>query len=158
MILEQLIYQSEPTIDPTSKDLVKILRSARKRNARLQVSGALLYSGAYFVQVLEGSCDAINKVYDRLMRDPRHHTLRLISYRRIQARRFEDWRMAMIPPDQLYPEFVGKLGHDSAFMPRLLGPDALVDLIDLLLERAPSTEPEAIDVPSAEDQPEHSPA
>ncbi|RVU13860.1 BLUF domain-containing protein [Methylobacterium oryzihabitans] len=73
-----------------------ILRASRRRNAATGVSGVLVYTGAGFLQVLEGSRPAVQTVFETLLVDRRHHTLSVIEMDLVPARRFGGWAMAFL--------------------------------------------------------------
>ncbi len=139
MALKQLIYQSRPSAPFSSKDLVSILRHARMINELVKVTGALIFTRRYFVQVLEGGSEAINQIYSRLGRDERHHDLKLISYRSIQERRFPKWSMALVTPKELDLRAVRSV-TEEAWVPETMEPDALVNLMQDLVFKTQAQE------------------
>lgn len=95
--LESLIYVSVARPQLARTDLDTILASAQRNNTAAGITGALLYYGGHFVQVLEGTAAAIDACLARLSKDPRHHTLRTLERRPIARRRFSRWSMRHIP-------------------------------------------------------------
>lgn len=91
--LIQLIYYSTAQREMSEADLLALLATSRERNARLGITGMLLYGGGVFLQVLEGPAAAVEQLYTRLARDPRHHGLIELERERIAARSFPDWSM-----------------------------------------------------------------
>jgi hypothetical protein len=69
----QLIYTSHATVPFTGQELVSLLKQPRQWNDLLGITGVLLYNDEHFVQVLEGSVEAIGDLYGKLLRDVRHH-------------------------------------------------------------------------------------
>ncbi len=72
------------------------MTTARRRNARLGITGALFYSSHSFAQVLEGPALAVDCLYARILVDPRHESVTLLHRRPIAQRRFERWTMAYV--------------------------------------------------------------
>lgn len=94
MSLVQLLYVSSATSDDLQdEELLKILDSSVSNNTKLGITGMLLYSRGTFMQVLEGSEEAINEVYRRICQDPRHHNVQTLYRDKIQHRDFPQWSM-----------------------------------------------------------------
>ena len=67
--------------------------NCRKKNARLGITGLLLYKGGNFIQTIEGEESRINDLYDSIGADPRHHGLIRVLSEPLAARKFPDWSM-----------------------------------------------------------------
>jgi hypothetical protein len=78
----------------TEADIRDIVETARVRNARLQVTGALIATDTHFAQVLEGSRAAINELMDSILRDRRHEQIDVVQDRQADQRGFPTWSMA----------------------------------------------------------------
>jgi hypothetical protein len=94
-----LLYVSRAAFPLGSADgnIAEILRSARFRNAEIGVTGALLYLGGYFAQVLEGEANDVNQLMIDILRDERHTDVRIIEVGPIEKRRFSTFSMAWVP-------------------------------------------------------------
>ncbi len=89
----RLIYKSHSKT-PIDWELVKsILETSRKGNKESGISGVLLATKNYFLQVLEGSFEEVNKLYSSIVRDSRHGEVQLISFTCIENRIFDTWAM-----------------------------------------------------------------
>ena len=93
-MLERLVYQSRASHEFGSLHLFQLLTSARLRNECLDITGHLLYSDELFTQCLEGPPDKLDHLWQSLLRDERHHDVKLMSRYPIVERRFPDWTMA----------------------------------------------------------------
>jgi hypothetical protein len=93
-----LIYVSHSKTDAreeTAVDTIRdILTTSRLKNARLGVTGALLFSESCFIQVLEGQKNAVESVFEAIECDVRHRDVTLLSFREMPHRRFSKWSMA----------------------------------------------------------------
>jgi FAD-dependent sensor of blue light len=101
MSLVRLAYISASLLadDPnTRRQVADILLASRRNNEESEVTGALLATGRYFAQVLEGEREAVEATYERIARDKRHKDIVLTLYESIEVRRFPDWAMAYIGP------------------------------------------------------------
>ncbi len=76
----------EPEVD-------NIVTVSKRRNAQRGVTGALMSTGTYFAQVLEGEQEVVAGLMASIAEDPRH--MRLKTIRTIEEeRRFPGWSMA----------------------------------------------------------------
>ncbi len=93
-VLERLLYRSKATNTFSSLHLFNMLSEARAKNARLGITGHLLYTEEVFVQCIEGTPEAVESLWKSLQRDHRHFDLEVLARDRIDTRRFADWTMA----------------------------------------------------------------
>lgn len=93
-MLETLTYMSTAAFLPTRSDIEYLLEKARARNESESVTGILLYSEGSFLQCLEGSPEAIDRVYGHILRDPLHHHIFELLRDPAPEREFGDWHMA----------------------------------------------------------------
>jgi len=99
----QLIYTSQATVPFTEAMLLELLKQAQQWNEQVGITGVLLYNEQHFVQVLEGSVEAVGDLYGKLLRDVRHYNVMRLASGRIAARRFGDWTMTFhaVEPAQM---------------------------------------------------------
>lgn len=94
MELVHCIYCSASSIPNLgSADLNSLLVKARATNARLGVTGILLFHKGSFFQVLEGGRDVVEDLYNSISSDKRHTRITKIIQEPISQRDFEDWTM-----------------------------------------------------------------
>ncbi len=98
--LYRLIYRSRnhivgarPDAD-IGQEIHSILEASRRRNAANQVTGALLFTGSGFAQVLEGPRDVVEQTFERIGMDPRHTDVVVLSFTPTERRSFPQWSMA----------------------------------------------------------------
>ncbi|MBY0338374.1 MAG: BLUF domain-containing protein [Acetobacteraceae bacterium] len=103
--LHRVVYRSEMALVGTAAEvgdeIRAILAASRRNNAAAALTGALLYSGRHFTQVLEGPLDALERTYDRISADLRHSAFDLVQFVPLQARTFGEWGMAYVTPGEL---------------------------------------------------------
>ncbi len=92
--LERLVYTSRATEPLGTLALFDLLNKARLKNARLGITGHLLYADGLFTQCIEGPPEAIELLWQSLLKDPRHEAISVISRQPVTARRFKEWAMA----------------------------------------------------------------
>jgi len=94
--LKTLTYTSRARLDLTDEDLGAIHQTARHLNALDGVTGLLLFDGSRFLQIIEGSEDAIDNLVERLRMDRRHSAFEVRDERYVERRSFPDWSMELV--------------------------------------------------------------
>ena len=94
--LFQIFYVSRATASFDHASIESILRGSRGRNAGLQVTGCLLYSGHCFAQVLEGPQAAVRQLARTIAADPRHSAVRFLAESHRDERDYADWTMGYL--------------------------------------------------------------
>ncbi|QUT04878.1 BLUF domain-containing protein [Sphingobium phenoxybenzoativorans] len=94
--LNSWLYISESTLSfgETPSAIEAIIKVSRSRNATLDVTGALLFSGTRFVQFLEGPFDSISALQASIRNDARHRNVTTLSVRVLNERQFGGWALA----------------------------------------------------------------
>lgn len=72
-----------------------IVKAAREKNARLGLTGVLIFDGQRFCQYLEGNAAAISDMLQNICLDPRHTDV-IVQFHGPQEgpRHFQDWAIA----------------------------------------------------------------
>ncbi|HEU0100197.1 MAG TPA: BLUF domain-containing protein [Allosphingosinicella sp.] len=96
MRLKTLTYTSRARLDLGDGDLSAIHQTARHLNALDGVTGLLLFDGSRFLQIVEGSEEAIDNLVGRLRMDPRHSAFEIRDERFVDRRSFPDWSMELL--------------------------------------------------------------
>lgn len=91
--MRQILYVSLSAIPGDKADLVGILQSSRHNNALNGVTGLLYSDGRSFLQVFEGPRASVELTFARIFADQRHHSLCVLSDRRIEHAEFGGWSM-----------------------------------------------------------------
>ncbi|WP_052731043.1 BLUF domain-containing protein [Spirosoma radiotolerans] len=92
--MDYCITYFSTAIETTTEDNIQeIVTFSRERNARLNITGVLLYINGQIVQVLEGQQTAVTKLYNSIQQDPRHTQVRTVISRPISHRLFSHWYM-----------------------------------------------------------------
>ena len=89
----QITYLSAATRAMSQDDLEDILKTARENNARLGITGMLLYGNKTFIQILEGEEDVVHKLVKTIKRDPRHTNFQIVKQKPIERHEYADWSM-----------------------------------------------------------------
>jgi len=90
-----LLYVSKTLLEfPAGEaEVADIVAVSRSRNAALGVTGALISTGTYFAQLLEGERAAVETLMLSINADARHMRVKTIRTAE-EARRFARWSMA----------------------------------------------------------------
>lgn len=94
--LIRLIYRSDAT-QPVDRALLRDIESTSKTyNRDHNITGLLVATDHQFLQVLEGPRAALNRLYVRIVQDPRHKNCTILTYHTLVRRGFEDWSMRTV--------------------------------------------------------------
>lgn len=140
--IHRLIYSSTAkpeTAADMKRTLGAIQRQSEERNAVLGVTGCLYAGDGRFLQVLEGTKEAVWQVYGAISSDPRHTSLSPLESRAVATRIFPDWSLCcgrFPSDDKLFdtePAFAG------GFRPEHMSPAAALGLLAMVreLQRVP---------------------
>jgi len=93
MSLYCLVYTSVSSQKMSDDDLKEILKRSRIKNQKANVTGMLLYLDPYFIQVLEGEQETIDRIFDTISQDVRHRKVSIIYKQPLDKRYFSNWSM-----------------------------------------------------------------
>lgn len=79
------------------QDIAALLVQARRNNQRDALTGALIFNGHNFLQLLEGPGDKVDACLAAIRNDPRHSGMVEIRRREIAERAFAEWTMLYDP-------------------------------------------------------------
>jgi len=135
--LVSLLYVSRSLIQEGDAEaqLGDIVSVALARNQSLQVTGALLFTGAYFAQALEGPRRAVTELMDKIERDPRHRDVSTVSLGPLRTRLFPDWAMAYSGPSPYFDR------HVKPLLSPFTADEQKNDLVESLLDELRSVRP-----------------
>lgn len=96
----RIVYASTATARTDDDTQIDILRQSRANNGLNGISGILLSDGRRFLQVLEGTPEAIAHVFAQISADPRHAEVRTLHDELDSRRIFSGWTMASMSDDR----------------------------------------------------------
>ncbi|MCS7012186.1 MAG: BLUF domain-containing protein [Chloroherpetonaceae bacterium] len=137
MSLYRLVYCSLASETLTLEDVKEISRKASLNNAKRAISGGLLYCESQFLQVLEGGLEEVNYTFSRIVRDERHHDIKLIEFGKIPKRLFRGWDMSLVffATAREFQSEYSKFSATRDFNPLSLDGNACAELVFELLEK-----------------------
>jgi hypothetical protein len=145
MPIFSLAYRSRNLIEDIHLDslgeMTNLLEVARSRNAKLGVTGALIFNEGLFAQILEGDETAVREIFKSIQNDRRHTEIKVFPTQEYERRRFEAWSMAFVGPSPSARDYYERFSLLNGFEWTEASVGALVDLVlDLIaIERAAGT-------------------
>lgn len=101
--LIQMIYISRSTFAPAEitngiePNVARILLKSRANNKKNGLVGVLYFGNGCFFQCLEGAAEAVDNLYETLLKDTRHKDLKVLSRKPIDVLSFSNWSMKHVP-------------------------------------------------------------
>lgn len=137
--LYHLAYISKNTMSgerqKVQEQIEEILAVAQNNNPSIGVTGALLYSGGYFCQVIEGPEEALEDLFETIQMDPRHGDVTVLHFEQIKERGFSDWSMAFVGiEDEMRFDIDGIKGSKDELAVRETGKD-VVNVLEQLVSQ-----------------------
>jgi Sensors of blue-light using FAD len=111
-----IAYVSSAVFSFNETALLDLVDQCQRNNARLGITGILVYSDGNFMQVIEGADLPTYALYDRIQRDVRHRGVTTVHQQLIQVHEFRGWSMAynILPPKGLRPHRLPEAFLDRA--------------------------------------------
>lgn len=111
----RLIYISQVENRVRYEDAESIAEVSSGNNARVGVTGLLVYTSSHFLQVLEGEEAAVRAIYARVKGDKRHSRITTLFDGSVPEPGFGKWAMkAKMPTAEMRSEVMAALDGDSA--------------------------------------------
>ncbi len=120
-MLIQLTYASRTSATFLPSDMSSILNASKRNNARVGVTGALCLANGIFLQQLEGDRAEVNRLYHRILADPRHREPAVLDFAEITSRRFTTWSMGTLAPLDANRHIFLKYSRSASFDPYGMG-------------------------------------
>jgi hypothetical protein len=135
-MLVRLLYASRAAAPIDQDTIESILQQSRRCNPALGVTGILCHGGEVYLQVLEGGRAAVNELYNKIVRDPRHTEVLLLHYEEVAERRFAGWTMGQVNIAKINPSTLLKYSDHSHLDPFASSGKASMALIQELISTA----------------------
>ena len=123
-----------PAVD--QEELQAILQRSKAHNPTVGVTGVLCFSGGIFLQVLEGSRSAVNRLYNRIVVDARHSEVELLLYEEIKERQFAGWSMGQVNMARLNPSLLLRYSATATLDPYAVSGEVSMSLFKELVATA----------------------
>jgi Sensors of blue-light using FAD len=135
-MLVRLMYVSRAAKAVDADELHTLLKQCRAHNPKAGITGVLCFADGIFLQVLEGSRTAVNRLYNRIVADTRHHDVELLAYEEIDQRRFSGWAMGQVQMAGLNPALLLKYSAGATLDPYAVPGRISMALLDDLVDTA----------------------
>jgi hypothetical protein len=137
-MLVRLLYASRAVDGLDAEALLALVRQSKAANAERGITGVLCYcpNGGIFLQALEGGRSAVNRLYSRIVADPRHRDVELMRYEEIAERRFAGWSMGQVNTQRLNPSLLLKYSATAALDPFAVSGSVSLALFEELVATA----------------------
>ncbi|NTS77033.1 BLUF domain-containing protein [Catenovulum sp. SM1970] len=99
--------------DKINESLSALVLNSKTKNSKNGVTGALLYNGDHFVQVLEGDKSYLEALYQKILVDSRHQDVRLLFKYPVKTRAFNAWAMELVHAPKPLPVSLSYLLKDQ---------------------------------------------
>ena len=134
-MLVRLLYASR-AVDPSPTVIEGILSQSRLFNPNSGITGILCFGGGVFLQAVEGGRVAVNKLYQHILRDPRHSEVTLLDYAEISERRFGGWTMGQVDISRINPNLLLKYAERAELDPFSVSGKMSLALLEELMATA----------------------
>jgi len=134
--LHRLVYYSRNRVtggpEALAEAITSILAASQVNNARMDVTGALMFNAGCFAQVLEGPRAAVENIFERVQQDERHGDVSLLAFAPAPVRVFERWSMGFVGASVKDAARYGALAQQSGFDPARMTGEALFETLHRL--------------------------
>jgi hypothetical protein len=131
--LYRLVYYSRNLIPGGPADIAaeieSILQSARRNNAPLGVTGALIFNSGVFAQVLEGPRQNLERIFERIQLDQRHADAHVLAFEVTPERRFPSWSMAYVGRSVEERNLFSRIGDATGFEAKRLEGERVLEIL-----------------------------
>ncbi|MER2268797.1 BLUF domain-containing protein [Methylobacterium oxalidis] len=146
--LYRLVYASKNLLPGSEAEagaaVAQILETSQRNNGAAGVTGALMFNGGAFAQVLEGPRVGVEDTFERIQRDMRHGEVTVLQCGPVESRGFATWSMAFVGQSARGRALWSGLAEESGFdLSRLDGDVVFAMLHGLVLEEEGLAAPSA---------------
>jgi hypothetical protein len=135
-MLVRLLYVSRAVDAEAPAATDAILAQSRAHNLANGITGILCYGGGIYLQAIEGGRNAVNNLYNLLVRDARHTDVVLLHYEEISERRFGGWTMGQVNLNKINTSIVLKYSEKPELDPYAVGGQVSLALLEELMATA----------------------
>jgi hypothetical protein len=133
MALVQLVYTSRAAQPFTPAQLHELTQHCIQNNAQHDITGLLMYSRGWFIQMLEGEREAVDATFSKIAADDRHVDVSPLLLRTAPYRMFTDWAMGLLNLEE-HGELDASKMHDVLLRGKSPSYNAALDALALLKE------------------------
>ncbi len=110
-MLISTLYVSRSLIEPVraTAAVADLVEASIANNLRHDITGALLFTGAHFAQILEGPEVSIAALMTSIEHDERHQRVTVVRRTPIRERKFQDWALVYDGPSLFIARHVARV-------------------------------------------------
>ena len=132
----RLLYVSR-AVDPEAHQSIEaILAQSRSHNMASGITGILCYGGGVYLQAIEGGRNAVNALYNIIVKDSRHKDVVMLHYEEISERRFGGWTMGQVNLSKVNTSIVLKYSEKPELDPYAVSGRVSLALLEELMATA----------------------
>ena len=135
-MLVRCLYASRANQPVLPAAIDTIVEQSRRNNPARGITGLLCFVDDIFVQVLEGGRDAVCDLFTTIVRDDRHHGVRLLTFDEIAERRFGNWNMGQVNIAKVNMALLLKYSERPVLDPFTISGQATMALLNELVATA----------------------
>jgi hypothetical protein len=136
----RLVYRSHNRIAGAPADIRReieaILDASRRNNLAGGVTGALIFDGGVFAQLLEGPRREIEATFERIQCDPRHRDVEVLLLDAASVRGFPDWSMAFLGGTGEEEQVFARIGLAASLEGRRIEGERLFELMRVMARKS----------------------
>jgi hypothetical protein len=137
--LYRLVYYSVNRVteksSEASAEIATILAASQTNNAKVNITGALIFNSGIFAQVLEGKQSDIEATFERIQRDPRHGDVQVLAFEPAEGRSFPSWSMGYLGSSREDVSVFGNIAVDTGFDAKRMEGDRIFQIMrDIALD------------------------
>ncbi len=135
--LYRVVYTSRNLMEGSEAELdaaiADVLATSQRNNARVGVTGALLFNKQAFAQVLEGPRAHVETTFERIQCDARHGDVTVLECAPAESRVFPNWSMAFVGRSAKGQALWGEMATRSGFDHKHLAADDVLAVLQQLV-------------------------
>jgi len=135
-MLVRLLYASRSSKPIEASVIESILAQSRKHNPEFGITGILCQGSDVYLQVLEGGREAVNRMYNEIVKDERHHDVVLLHFEEVTERRFAGWTMGQVNLATVNPSVLLKYCEKPVLDPHAISGRTAMALLEELIATA----------------------
>lgn len=113
------LYVSRSAVIGTTSDVInEIVARSQTKNASLAITGALIFTGCYFSQYIEGPVSAVDSLRANILADDRHFDVHTLGEGAASGRKFGGWSLAYASEASPFDQLIGlayRLQSDAGY-------------------------------------------
>lgn len=143
--LYRLVYASRNLLTKAGSEaeeaVEQILAASQRNNSKAGVTGALMFNGGAFAQVLEGPRRSVEDTFERIQRDLRHSDVTVLQCGPAETRSFTNWSMAFVGQSARGRTLWSRLAAESGFDHTRLDGNGVFQMLHSLVLEEEDVEP-----------------